>query len=244
VKFTFWHVLFFSWFCNAAMHIGMSDLSVFRYAKHRSSGWTTAAGMYLGHFIAWISAGLLYALYLQSTEAQAALAQGMAPAVSPGPMAYAALGLTGLAVVIIAGWTTANPTIYRAGLAFQAMIPNTSRTTGTLLAGGVATIAGIFPAFAMKLLDFVALYGFILAPIGAVIFFDHYFSEKAGLVKNYAEHKQLKIHWPVLLAWGVSMSICLYVAGEMNAFLSFFTFPVWVLCGLLFLLFSKLTQKK
>ena len=33
VKFTFWHVMFFGWFCNMAMHIGMSDLSVFRYAK-------------------------------------------------------------------------------------------------------------------------------------------------------------------------------------------------------------------
>jgi hypothetical protein len=30
VKFTFWHVLFFAWFCNMAMHIGMADLSVFR----------------------------------------------------------------------------------------------------------------------------------------------------------------------------------------------------------------------
>src|SRR5690606_15826622 len=94
-KFTFWHVLFFSWFCNAAMHIGMSDLSVFRYAKQNSSGWTTAAGMYLGHFIAWISAGLLYALYLQSAEAQQALSAGNAPSVSPGPMAYQSIGLTG-----------------------------------------------------------------------------------------------------------------------------------------------------
>ena len=33
VKFTFWHVTFFAWFCNMAMHVGMSDLSVFRFAK-------------------------------------------------------------------------------------------------------------------------------------------------------------------------------------------------------------------
>jgi hypothetical protein len=26
VKFTFWHVAFFAWFCNMAMHIGMADL--------------------------------------------------------------------------------------------------------------------------------------------------------------------------------------------------------------------------
>ena len=33
VKFTFWHVTFFAWFCNMAMHIGMSDLSVLRFAQ-------------------------------------------------------------------------------------------------------------------------------------------------------------------------------------------------------------------
>ena len=33
VKFTFWHVMFFAWFCNMAMHIGMSDLTVFRFAR-------------------------------------------------------------------------------------------------------------------------------------------------------------------------------------------------------------------
>lgn len=244
IKFTFWHVMFFSWFCNAAMHVGMSDLTVFRYAKQISSGWTPAAGMYLGHFIAWIAASLLYAVYLQSPEAQTMLAQGSAPSVSPGPMAYETIGITGLIVVIIAGWTTANPTIYRAGLAFQAIAPKTSRTTITLLAGGVATLAGIFPAFAMKLLDFVALYGFILAPIGAIIFFDFYFSARLGLHPNYAEKRNLRVNWSVVLAWGISMGICLYLAFTFEAFLSFFTLPVWVVCGILFLLFSYIGQKK
>src|SRR5690606_33048448 len=32
-KFTFWHIVFFAWFCNMAMHIGMADLSLLRYAK-------------------------------------------------------------------------------------------------------------------------------------------------------------------------------------------------------------------
>lgn len=243
LKFTFWHVLFFSWFCNAAMHIGMSDLSVFRYAKSNSAGWTSAAGMYLGHFIAWIAAGLLYALYLKSPEAQATMASGAAPAVSPGPMAYDAIGLAGLIVVIIAGWTTANPTIYRAGLAFQAIVPKTSRFTVTLFAGAVATIAGIFPAFAMKLLDFVALYGFILAPVGAVIFFDFYLSKRVGVISNYAERTGIKMNMAVLLAWGISMAICFYVADQYDAFLSFFTMPVWLLCGCLYLALSRMFQK-
>ena len=37
IKFTFWHVVIWSWFANGAMHIGMSDLSVFRFAKKGQS---------------------------------------------------------------------------------------------------------------------------------------------------------------------------------------------------------------
>lgn len=244
IKFSFWHVLFFSWFCNAAMHLGMSDLTVFRYARKNSAGWTTASGMYLGHFIAWIAAGLLYALYLNSAEAKNAMAQGLAPTVSPGPMAYDAIGIAGLVVVIIAGWTTANPTIYRAGLAFQAIAPKTSRVKITLIAGAIATIGGVFPAFAMKLLDFVALYGFILAPVGAIIFFDFYFSKKAGVLPNYAEKKNLHFNWAVLAAWGGSMAICFTLASIYDTFLSFYTLPAWILCGVIFIVFSKISQKK
>ncbi|MDH5610481.1 MAG: hypothetical protein OEY56_13465, partial [Cyclobacteriaceae bacterium] len=186
VKYTFWHVLIWSWFCNAAMHIGMSDLTVFRYARSPKSGWTTAAGMYVGHYMAWIAAALLYAVYLKSPEAQAFLAGGEAPQVAPGPLAYHALGIFGILVVILAGWTTANPTIYRSGLAFQAVLPRLSTFWVTILAGGVATMAGLFPAFAMKLLDFVALYGFILAPVGAIIVFEHFFGDTFGIRKFYA----------------------------------------------------------
>ena len=32
-RFTFWHITFFAWFCNMAMHIGMSDLTIFRFAR-------------------------------------------------------------------------------------------------------------------------------------------------------------------------------------------------------------------
>src|SRR5699024_1413104 len=88
MKYTFWHVFFWSWFSNAAMHIGMADLSVFRFAKKPNVGWTTAGGIYIGHFIAWISAALLYAVYLKAPEVQSILARGEAPDVAPGPMAY------------------------------------------------------------------------------------------------------------------------------------------------------------
>lgn len=248
IKYTFWHVVLWSWFCNAAMHIGMSDLTVFRYAKSASLGWTTAAGMYVGHYIAWIAAALLYAVYVQSPEAQAMLADGIAPPVAPGPLAYNAIGFFGIIAVIIAGWTTANPTIYRAGLAFEAIIPkrlNLKNTTFwmTLVAGAVATIAGIFPAFAMKLLDFVALYGFILAPVGAIIVFEHFFAEKAGIIRNYAQEKGISFNLAVLIAWGLSFGVFYSISVSMGVFLSFLTLPAWLSCGVLYLVISRYYQK-
>tara|TARA_B100001109_G_scaffold46133_1_gene37092 strand:+ start:403 stop:1788 length:1386 start_codon:yes stop_codon:yes gene_type:complete len=244
IKYTFWHVFLWSWFCNAAMHIGMSDLSVFRYAMSAESGWTTAAGMYLGHYMAWIAACLLYAVYIKSPEAAAILAEGTAPPVAPGPLAYNAIGWFGIIAVILAGWTTANPTIYRSGLAFQAILPKWSISKATLLAGSVATIAGIFPAFAMKLLDFVAVYGFILAPVGAVVVFEYYFADRFGVVKNYAEKSNIAFNKSVFFAWLTSFLIFFGWSKTQGVFLSFLTLPAWLCCGILFIIFSKIYHGK
>lgn len=243
-KWTFWHVVIWSWFANGAMHIGMSDLSVFRFAKKAKAGWATAAGMYVGHYMAWIAAALLYAVYLKSPEAIGFLSNGEAPPVAPGPLANNAIGIFGLIAVVLAGWTTANPTIYRAGLAFQAILPKLSTAKVTILAGAIATIAGLFPAFAMKLLGFVALYGFILAPVGAVIVFEHFFAEKFGIKKNYAEFAGIKINNAVLLAWAISFGLFYFIHLQFEVFLSFVTLPAWILSGVLFLVFSKYIQKK
>ena len=244
IKYTFWHVLFWSWFCNAAMHIGMSDLSVFRYAKSAELGWTTAAGMYVGHYMTWIAASLLYAVYLKSPEAMTFLAEGSAPPVAPGPLAFNALGWFGIIAVILAGWTTANPTIYRSGLAFQTIFPKWSISKATLLAGTLATIAGIFPAFAMKLLDFVAVYGFILAPFGAIIVFEYYFANRFGMIKNYAEKNNITFNISVFFSWAISFIIFFGLAQTQGIFLSFLTLPAWLMCGALFIMFSKIYQKK
>lgn len=243
LKYTFWHVVLWSWFANAAMHIGMSDLSVFRYAKNPQAGWTTAAGMYVGHYIAWIAAALLYAVYLQSPEAQGFMANNEAPPVAPGPLAYNAIGIFGILAVVIAGWTTANPTIYRAGLAFQAIIPRASTFWVTILAGTIATLAGLFPAIAMKLLGFVALYGFILAPVGAIIVFEHFFADKAGFIAEYALKREVKVNLAVLLAWSISFGFFYFISWQQGIFLSFLTLPAWLSCGVLFVVFSKTINK-
>ena len=233
-KFTFWHVLFFAWFCNMAMHIGMADLSVFRYAKKSWYGVASAAGMYLGHFIAWISASILYALQLRTDPSNTA--------VLPGPLAYQACGVAGLICVIIAGWTTANPTIYRAGLAFQAIVPRSSRYRVTLVAGAVATVAGMFPAIAMKLLDFVALYGLVLMPMGAVVFVDFWLSRRLGFEPNYAERTGSRFNWAAAVAWMGTLALALLIVflGHLQIF--FVGLPGWFVAAGLYVTVSRLVQ--
>jgi purine-cytosine permease-like protein len=193
VKFTFWHVMFFAWFCNMAWHIGMADLSVLRYARKPSYGLASAAGMYIGHFMAWIAASILYAVQLHQDPSNTA--------VLPGPLAYRACGVAGLLAVVTAGWTTANPTLYRAGLAFQSLIPGSSRFKVTLITGLVASVTAVFPIVTMRLLGFVALWGMILMPMGAVIFMDFWVLPRLGLRSNFAAAVGSQFNWAAGLAW-------------------------------------------
>jgi purine-cytosine permease-like protein len=235
-KFTFWHVMFFAWFCNMAMHIGMADLSVFRYARKSWYAVATAAGMYLGHFIAWLSASILYAQHLRAMPGNTD--------VLPGPLAYNAAGITGVLCVIVAGWTTANPTIYRAGLAFQAIAPSSSRYRVTLLTGALATIAGMFPAIAMKLLDFVALYGLVLMPMGAVIFVDFWLAERLGFRSRYAEVAGVSVNWAAGVAWVLTLAACLAVVNMGGLQIYFVGLPGWFVAALLYIVSSRLVQRR
>ena len=235
VKFTFWHVAFFAWFCNMAMHVGMSDLSIFRFARKSWYAVASAAGMYVGHFMAWLSAAILYAyqLRLDPTDTD----------VLPGPLAYKAAGVVGLFCVIIAGWTTANPTIYRAGLAFQAIVPKTSRFAVTLLTGGIATMAGLFPAIAMKLLGFVALYGMLLMPMGAVIFVDYWLIRKFGLRSNYAQLSRKTFNWAAGLSWFLTLGTCWWLVQFGGVQIFFVSLPGWFVAAVLYIGLSAIYQR-
>jgi purine-cytosine permease-like protein len=275
-KFTFWHVMFFAWFCNMAWHIGMSDLSVFRYARKSWYGIASATGMYLGHFLAWIAAAMLYSVQLyqinlQPSELQALAQAGLLekfqshemvltadtirqlieqgvwtqpPAVLPGPMTFASVGLAGLVCVLMASWTTANPTIYRSGLAFQAIIPKSSRFWVTLVIGMVATVTGMFPAVAMKLLDFVAIWGLILMPMGAIIFIDFWLIQKFGLKSNYAEATRKNFNIAAGLAWFITEGFCLWLVLTGRIEIYFVSLPGWFMTAALYVCLSFFYQKK
>jgi purine-cytosine permease-like protein len=236
VKFTFWHTMFFAWFCNMAMHIGMSDLSVFRYARKSWYGVATASGMYLGHYLAWIAASILYALQLHRTPQNTA--------VLPGPLADSACGIAGLICVIVAGWTTANPTIYRAGLAFQAIFPQSSRYRVTLITGLIVAVFGAFPAVAMKLLDFVAFYGLLLMPMGAVVFVDFWLIRRLGMKPFYAEAAGSSFNWAAGLTWFATLGVCTWLVQSGKTQIYFVGLPGWFVAAVLYLLLSKAYQSR
>ncbi len=234
-KFTFLHVMFFAWFCNMAMHIGMADLSVLRYARKSWYGISSAAGMYIGHFMAWLSASILYAVQLHQDPANTD--------VLPGPMAFQAAGFAGLLCVIIAGWTTANPTIYRAGLAFQAIVPKLSRFKVTLATGALATLAGVFPGIAMKLLGFVAIYGMVLMPMGAIIFVDFWLIKKLGMQSEYAAKSGRLVNWAAGLTWLLTLAGCVAAVKWGGISLFFVSLPGWIAASVLYLALSKAFQR-
>ncbi len=233
-KFTFWHVLFFAWFCNMAMHIGMADMSILRYAKKWTYGFASGAGMFIGHFVAWLASGILYSLFLLESNNSLEFA--------PGPIAYRAVGITGAICVIIAGWTTANPTIYRAGLAIQSIQPNWKTWKITLIVGLITTAAACFPGLVMKLLGFVALYGLVLMPMGAIILIDVWVFPKIGLQPDYAKHTQIKFNHAAAFTWVLSLILCLILNFYFNVEIFFLGLPGWFLAAILYISISKFYQ--
>ena len=226
-QFTIWHVIFFTWLANAAMHLGMSDLTILRYARKWQYGFASAVGMFLGHYVAWIASGILYAA---------------ANSDAPGVVAYQAAGLTGAIAVVIAGWTTANPTLYRAGMALQ-VASGWSRWKVTLVAGLLTSVAALFPALVMKLLDFVALYGLILVPMGGVVFADFYLLPKLGMKPYLAEVTGLKFNAAAGISWLVMLGLALIGYLWLGIDLFFLAAPVWLGTLIVYLLFSKGYQK-
>jgi NCS1 family nucleobase:cation symporter-1 len=119
-------------------------------------------------------------------------------------------------------------------------MPKVSRFKVTLATGLVATVAGVFPAFAWKLLGFVGIYGTILAPIGAIIFFDWYFERKGDPANLHNARPASSFSIPVLLAWLIPVAIAMYFIFGMGMTAWFFPLPCWIACGLLYLLFKRL----
>ena len=118
-----------------------------------------------------------------------------------GTVGYNALGVAGVVAVLLAGWTTANPMLYRAGLAFQVITPAWPRWLVTLIAGVVTTITACSPFVFTKMLDFVGIYGLLLMPVGTIVVLEHWVFPRIGLTLSWTARKGLLLNWPALVAW-------------------------------------------
>lgn len=223
----------FAWICNLAMHGGLSDMALFRYARHSSYGLLTAVGMFLGHYLAWMCAGLMGA-------GAALLLRAPLTGLDSGAVAYATIGWAGILAVIAAGWTTANPTLYRAGLALQAVTPDWSRARVTLVAGIATTVIACFPFVFTRLLDFVGLYGLLLAPAGAIVLAEHWLFPRLGLTQYWATYQGRLLNWPALVAWvgSIAIGFVLERSGVLHLFYLFV--PVYLLTMVMYMALASM----
>ncbi|WP_218353388.1 purine-cytosine permease family protein [Alteromonas lipotrueiana] len=191
-------VIGFSWAANTITHFGLIDMAILRFAKRKVYGLTTSAGMLFGHYIAWISAGIMGA-------GTAIIVQKSIVQLDPGDVAYHALGLSGLVIVIVAGWTTANANLYRAGLAAQAVFPKSSRNRTTFLVGLVTVAIACFPFVFTKLLPLLTYAGLLVVPVGAIVFAEHVLFPKIGFSRYWAYYQNLTHSTPAVASWGLGL---------------------------------------
>ncbi len=241
---SFCQVAAFAWVCNLATHAGLSDMALFRYAKGVSCGLTSAVGMFFGHYVAWICAGIMgagAALALNTTMDR----------LDAGAIATQALGISGAIAVVLAGWTTSNPTMYRAGLAFQAVTPGWPRWAVTMAAGAATTVIACFPFVFSELLNFVGWLGLLLMPVGAIVFVEHWIFPRIGLTRYWAHNKGLMVNWPALGSWGIAVAVAVSLdqaqvlhrligSGRPDGDKFFLFVPIWLLTSVLYALLASL----
>ena len=235
----FWHIVAFAWICNLAMHLGMSDMALFRYAKRPAYGFYSAFGMYLGHYVAWICAGVMGAVVAQT------LGRPLTD-IDSGEVAFQALGAMGALAVVIAGWTTSNPTLYRAGLALQVVTPGWPRWLVTLVAGGITTAIACFPFVFRHLLGFVAIYGILLMPVGVIVVVEHWIFPRIGFARYWSTRKGQLLNVPALLSWMIPLALVGFCwtskhFWEREILHEYFLFaPAWILTAGLYIIFSAM----
>ncbi|MBN1362728.1 MAG: hypothetical protein JW993_19170 [Sedimentisphaerales bacterium] len=212
IPYSFWHCVGLAWLCNISQHMGMGDVTIFRYAKKWQMGFCSAFGMFIGHYMAWIASGIMCAAFIHAETA----AGVKDPNATPGAIAWLGAGYAGIVCVVLAGWTTANPTLYRAGLAFQVATPNWRRWVMTLIAGVLMVITACIPAVVKYLDRIVAYYGLFFMPLGAFIFIDFWVFPRLGLTKYYAERRRLLFSWPALVGWFGSFGISFVLYAKDN----------------------------
>lgn len=226
-------VIGFAWAANTITHFGLIDMALLRYAKRSVYGLCSSAGMLFGHYIAWISAGIMgagTAVLLRSTIVE----------LDPGDVAYRALGVSGYVIVIIAGWTTANANLYRAGLAAQAIFHNHSREKVTFTVGCVTVVVACFPFVFGQMLPLLTYAGLLVVPVGAIVFAEHVIFPRIGFTRYWVTYRKLTHSTPAVASW-IAGLVFGFGLNAMNVMSFFYLFlPTWAFTIICYTLLAKL----
>ena len=227
---TWIHVAAFAWMCNLAYHAGLTDMTIFRYAKKKSYGWVGIYGMFVGHFFAWTCAGVMGA-----TAAMLA-GKGLGE-LDSGAVAGSVLGWAGLLAVVAAGWTTATPNIYRAACSFATFAPKWTLRKLSFAVGGAIAVLACFPAVMRidKLVNAVVL---VLPSVGAICLAEHWLFPRIGFVRYWNLYRGGRVNPAALGAWLVSSAFA--VAGVCFGWMHpFFLFlPTFLIAAVTYVVFA------
>jgi NCS1 family nucleobase:cation symporter-1 len=95
----------------------------------------------------------------------------------------------------------------------------------------------------MNLLDFVGIYGTILAPIGGIIVVDHFLADAVGIPRDPAERSGSAFNMVVLVAWLVPVAVAMWLYKTQGVFASYLPLPCAIACGLLYIVLSKMATR-
>ena len=225
-------VIGLAWSANVAVHFGLVDMAVLRYAKKSWYGAYSGCGMFFGHFLAWIATGIM-------GTAAAIMVSRPLSSMDPGSVAFNIFGYIGLLVLFIAGWTTANASLYRAGLAAEGIFPKISRKKVTFAVGVLVAIIACFPFVFTKCFPLLTYSGVILVPIGGVVFAEHWIFPKIGLTRYWAYYRNLVTNYAAVITWIVALVFAfLMVSLGIISYVYVFVFE-WALSIIVYIILSK-----
>lgn len=230
------HVIGFAWTCNVVLHLGLNDMSVLRYAKSSKYGYISAVGMFVGHYFAWISAGIMGATAAVMLNTNLGL-------LDSGEVTFTVLGYAGLLGVVVAGWTTANPLIYRVTLSFNSVFPKYTYKKMTYMIGSVITLAACFP-IVQRAADILTYQGILVVGIGAVCIAEHFLFPRIGYTRYWSMYKKQDINWAALIAWGLSLILFAVLFITQPIHQNFWFIPTFLLAFVSYIILAGMMGAK
>jgi hypothetical protein len=158
----------------------------------------------------------------------------------PGGCGVSSAGSLGYVIVIVAGWTTANANLYRAGLAAQAVfIKRLSRTQATLAVGVVTVVVACFPFVFSQMLPLLTYAGLIVVPVGAIVFAEHVIFPRIGLTRYWVTYRKLNHSTPAVVSW-VAGLVFGFGLNALNVIYFYYLFiPTWIFTIILYTLLER-----